>query len=74
MTSVRFLVSAGVELSMQSDKPIMCAHITDDHLEFVRGGTIVDRHTHGSALFTWNMSDQAVSNMEGLRFSKYVEG
>ena len=75
MTSGLFLVAAGMHLSIQSYKPIMGAHFTDDRLEFIRGSTIVDCHSHGSALLTADyIRPSHFDNTKHLRVAKYVEG
>ena len=75
MTSGLSLVAAGMHLSIQSYKPIMCAHFTNDRLEFVRGSTIVDCHSHGSALLTVHyIRPSRFEYTKDLRVAKYVEG
>ena len=75
MTSGLSSVAARMHLSLQSYTPIMCANFTDDRLEFVRGSTIVDRHSHGTALLTlYYIRPSRFEYTKDLRVAKYVEG
>ena len=74
MTSGMSLVAAGMHLSIQSHKPIVCAHFTNDPLELY-GAVPFDRHSHGTALITVDyIRPSRFEHTKDLRVAKYVEG
>ena len=66
MTSGVFLVAARMNLNIQSYKPFMYPHFTDDRLEFVRGS---------SALPTVDyIKPSRLEFRKHLRVARYFEG